>query len=203
MFEKGKDMNNFVDEYMNIIYAALDNVVITNHNGEKMQLQQALDQWADRAKNIRDEKKGLIFFCGNGASATMAEHMSHDWFQNAEINTTTCSETAHITAVGNDYSFDEIFSYRIGRIVSDRDMLVTISSSGNSPNIVKALETGRRRGAYLITLSGKEPDNKSRELGDLNFYVPLPTYGLTESAHTVLLHAALDNFLEKYMGGMH
>lgn len=196
-------MKRFIDEYMNSIYAALENTIITNHNGEDMQLQDALDRWAVKAKNIRDEKKGLIFFCGNGASATMAEHMSHDWFQNAEINTATCSETAHITAVGNDYSFDDIFSYRIGRILSDKDMLVTISSSGNSPNIVKALEMGRKKSAYLVTLSGKEPDNKSRKLGDLNFYVPLPTYGLTESAHAVLLHAALDNFLEKYMGGMH
>lgn len=196
-------MKNFISEYMNSIYSALENTKVTDKMGELILFQDALDEWADKALSIRDEYNGLIFFCGNGASATMAEHMSHDWFQNAQINTTTCSETAHITAVANDYSFDNIFSYRIGRILSDKDMLVTISSSGNSPNIVKALEMGRKKGAYLVTLSGKEPDNKSRKLGDLNFYVPLPTYGLVESAHALILHAVLDNFLEKYMGGMH
>ena len=152
---------------------------------------------------LRDKEKGVIFFCGNGASATMAEHMSHDWFQNAEVNTITCAETAHITAISNDLSYEEVFSYRINRILSDKDILVTISSSGNSPNIVKALEVGKRKGAYCITFSGKGSDNRSRKMGDLNFYVPLDAYGLVESAHAVILHAALDNFLEKYMGGKH
>ena len=82
-------------------------------------------------------------------------------------------------------------------------MLVTISSSGNSPNIIKAIEAGKKKGAYVITFSGMKEDNKSRQLGDLNFYVPLDTYGLVESAHAVILHAALDCFLEKYEGGMH
>jgi D-sedoheptulose 7-phosphate isomerase len=163
----------------------------------------ALDNWAERAKMVRDELNGLTFFCGNGASATMAEHMSHDWFQNAQVNTTTCAETAHITAISNDLSYEDVFSYRINRILSERDILVAISSSGNSPNVVKALETARNKGVYCITFTGKKPDNKARQLGDLNFYVPLDTYGLVESAHAVILHAALDNFLEKYMGGKH
>ena len=103
----------------------------------------------------------------------------------------------------NDLSFEDIFSYRIDRILSEKDILVTISSSGNSPNIVKAIKTGRKKDSYIITLSGKSSDNQSRKLGDLNFYVPLDTYGLVESAHSVILHAALDYFLEKYEGGMH
>jgi D-sedoheptulose 7-phosphate isomerase len=133
----------------------------------------------------------------------MAEHMSHDWFQNGKVNTTTCAETAHITAISNDLSYDEVFSYRIGRILSEQDMLVTISSSGNSTNIIRALQTAREKKVYCITFSGKSEDNLSRKLGNLNFYVPLDSYGLVESAHAVVLHGALDNFLEKYMGGKH
>ena len=55
----------------------------------------------------------------------------------------------------------------------------------------------------MVTLSGKKEDNKSRELGDLNFYVPLETYGMVESAHAVLLHCWLDMYLDKYKGGRH
>ena len=130
----------------------------------------------------------MIFFCGNGASATMAEHMSHDWFQNAGVNTYTCSETSHITAISNDVSYADVFAYRIERVLTEKDILVTISSSGNSPNVIRAIEEARKKGAFIITVSGKDGGNQSRKLGDLNFYVPLDTYGLVESAHAVLLH---------------
>jgi len=189
-------------KYVNTVKEQLLQVYVTDDNGRGINVDDGLDLWSDYAKKTEDVG-GLTFFCGNGASCTMAEHMSHDWFQNAKMNTQTCSETAHLTAIANDLSYEDVFAFRIGRILSDRDILVTISSSGNSPNIVKALHTAREKGAYCITLSGMEEDNKSRQLGDLNFYVPLHTYGLVESAHAVLLHAALDNFLEKYMGGMH
>lgn len=193
----------FYEEYIQDVFTGIKNVIVTDQTEKEIPIQEAIDLWSERVKTVRDKKKGLLFFCGNGASATMAEHMSHDWFQNAEVNTTTCAETAHITAISNDLSYKEVFSYRIDRILSERDILVTISSSGNSPNIVKALETGKKKGVYCITFSGKGADNKSRKMGDLNFYVPLDTYGLVESAHAVILHAALDNFLEKYMGGKH
>lgn len=193
----------FYKSYISDIINGINNMIVTDANGIALSEQEALDIWTERAKKVRDELEGLTFFCGNGASATMAEHMSHDWFQNAEINTTTVAETAHLTAISNDLSYEEVFSYRINRILSERDILVTISSSGNSPNVIKALEVGKRKGAFCITFSGMKEDNKSRKMGDLNFYVPLNTYGLVESAHAVVIHAALDNFLEKYMGGKH
>ena len=193
----------FVDEYFKTISAGLQNTKTTDINGVELSLSEGLRLWRERAKEVRDNLHGMTFFCGNGASATMAEHMSHDWFQNAEMNTYTCSETAHITAISNDVSYEDVFSYRIERILSEKDILVTISSSGNSSNIIKALETARNKGVYCITLSGMREDNKSRSIGNLNFYVPLPFYGLVESAHGSLLHAALDDFLEHYMGGKH
>ena len=196
-------MVTFYEEYTNEVEKGIQHIIVTDKSSAEIDVQEALDLWSAKAKKTRDELNGLIFFCGNGASATMAEHMSHDWFQNAEVNTATCAETAHITAISNDLSYEEVFSYRIRRILSDKDILVTISSSGNSPNIIKALEAGREQGAYCITFSGKNADNHSRMMGDLNFYIPLDTYGLVESAHAVVLHAALDNFLEKYMGGKH
>lgn len=170
--------------------------------GNEVDLDEALDQCI---KLIRQtcEKGGMLFFCGNGASCTIAEHMSHDWFQNGKINTYTCSETAHITAISNDLSYEDVFSYRIGRILGERDILITISSSGNSPNIVKAIAAAKDNGALTITFSGMKPDNRSRATGDVNFWVPLDTYGLVETAHALLLHEILDVYLERYQGGRH
>lgn len=196
-------MMNYYNQYINDIKTALENVVVTDGQGVVVDINHALDIWADRAEQIKKITKGILFFCGNGASATMAEHMSHDWFQNAEINTYTVSETSHLTAISNDLSYEDVFSYRIERICSDKDMLITVSSSGNSPNVVKAIDTAREKGSFVVTVSGKKLDNKSRQKGDLNFYIPLETYGMVESAHAVLLHIALDYYLDKYMGGRH
>ena len=196
-------MISYFNEYVNDISEAFSKTIVATSNGEELEISDGLKLWAKKAKDIKDNTKGLMFFCGNGASATMAEHMSHDWFQNGLVNTYTVSETSHLTAISNDVSYEDVFAYRINRICSERDMLVTISSSGNSPNVVKAIATAKEKGAYVVTVSGKSPDNKSRNSGDLNFYVPLDTYGMVESAHAVLIHAALDCYLDMYMGGRH
>jgi len=194
--------NAYALSYFKEVDEGLKNTVVTDADGKEMMLDEGLMRWIDKVAAAKDSG-GLSFFCGNGASCTMAEHMSHDWFQNAQINTQTCAETAHITAISNDISYENVFAYRIERILSERDLLVTVSSSGNSPNIVKAIEAAKAKGAFVITFSGKGADNKSRRLGDLNFYVPLSTYGLVESAHAVLLHAGLDAYLDECMGGRH
>lgn len=187
--------------YYEEVYNGLQNTIVTTGQKE-VSLDEGIDLWVEKARAVQT-KGGLLFFCGNGASCSMAEHMSHDWFQNAKVNTYTVSETAHLTAISNDISYADVFAYRIERILSEKDILVTVSSSGNSPNVIRAIEEAKKKGAYVITVSGKKAENKSRRLGDLNFYVPLDTYGLVESAHAVLLHDALDTFLEKYMGGRH
>lgn len=190
-------------DYFKTIFEGLKNMKVTNGIGYKINLDEGLNLFAEKVRYIQQESKGLLFFCGNGASASMAEHMSHDWFQNGVVNTTTCAEVSHITAISNDISYEEVFSYRIRRILSDSDMLVAISSSGNSPNIVNAIKAAKEKGAFTVSVSGKGDDNKIRQMCDLNFYVPLPTYGEVESAHAVLLHCMLDYFLDTYMGGRH
>ncbi len=187
--------------YFKEVYDGLQKTNVTL-NGKEISLAEGVELWIDRAREVQNGK-ALMFFCGNGASATMAEHLSHDWFQNGKVNTYTVSETSHITAISNDVSYADVFAYRIERILTDKDILVTVSSSGNSPNVVRAIEEAKKKGAFVVTVSGKSADNKSRQMGDLCFHVPLDTYGLVESSHAVLLHAVLDEFLEKYMGGRH
>lgn len=196
-------MNEYSEEFFDLIREGLSNMSVTDQTGQVLSPEQGLALWADKAREVQQNTKGLIFFCGNGASASMAEHMSHDWFQNGVVNTTTCGEVAHLTAISNDLGYDEVFSYRVDRILSEKDIFVGISSSGNSSNIVNALEAANKRGAFTITVSGMKPDNKIRQRGNLNFYVPLEHYGEVESAHAVLLHCALDYFMDKYMGGRH
>jgi D-sedoheptulose 7-phosphate isomerase len=87
---------------------------------------------------------------------------------------------------------------RLGRT---GDLLIAISSSGNSPNIVRALEAARRLDVGTVTLSGMAADNRARALGDLNFYVPVRRYGWAESAHQVILHYWFDQFQDVHGPG--
>ena len=195
-------MKDYSLNYFNDVNEALKKAIATDGSGNVIDMDEALEKWIDVCEEKRKER-GMFFFCGNGASATMAEHMSHDCFQNADFLTQTCSETSHITAISNDVSYEDVFAYRISKMLKETDMLITISSSGNSPNVVKAIKTAKELGAFVVTVSGKKEDNQSRKLGDLNFYVPLETYGMVESAHAVLLHCWLDMYLDKYKGGRH
>lgn len=195
-------MTNYSLSYFDDINEALKKLIATDAKGNVLDTDEALEKWVDVCEEKRKER-GIFFFCGNGASATMAEHMSHDCFQNADFLTQTCSETSHITAISNDVSYEDVFAYRIGKMLKETDMLITISSSGNSPNVIKAIKTAKELGTFVVTVSGKKEDNQSRKLGDLNFYVPLETYGMVESAHAVLLHCWLDMYLDKYKGGRH
>ncbi len=128
---------NYGKAYFSLIQEGLEKLIVTNKTKDVLTVDEGLECWANKAYELQQRTHGLIFFCGNGASATMAEHMSHDWFQNGMVNTTTCAETAHITAISNDIGYERVFSYRVERILSEKDMLVGISSSGNSPNIVR------------------------------------------------------------------
>ena len=191
----------YTDRYLSEVAEGIKRMVSTI-NGNIVENEYAIEVWVDESKKRRD-LGGVFFFAGNGASATMAEHLSHDCFQNADMLTYTVSETSHLTAISNDISYESVFAYRIEKAATQKDMLITISSSGNSPNIINAIKTAKAKGLQVVTLSGKSSDNKSRQFGDVNFYVPLETYGLVESAHACLLHAWLDRFLDKYMGGRH
>jgi len=84
------------------------------------------------------------------------------------------------------------------RFANPGDMLTAISSSGNSPNVVAAVEQARDMGLEIVTITGLKPDNKARAMGDLNFYIPASTYGLVEASHQTLLHGWLDLYMEAH-----
>lgn len=200
--KRGMEMEQELLGYFSDIHMALCSLIVTDEEGKELTQEEGMRRWIGRIKEVR-KASGCIFLCGNGASAAMAEHFSHDFFQNAKIRTDTCSETSHITAISNDIGYEKVFAYRIERLISEKDLLITISSSGNSPSVIEAIKAAKEKRAFVLTLSGKKKENLSRQMGKLNFYVPLETYGMVESAHAVLLHSALDLFLDEMEGGRH
>lgn len=149
--------------------------------------------------NEAKSKKGRIFFIGNGASASFANHMALDWSKNGGVYATSLSDSALLTALSNDFSYEDAFVefLRIENI-NGNDVVVTISSSGNSPNVINVLKYCNENNIKTVGFSGLKPDNKTRELSNYSLYVPRRTYGFVECIHQVFLHLWLDKFMEVY-----
>ena len=144
---------------------------------------------------VRDRRSaGKLIFIGNGGSATIASHMAIDFLKNANIPAIALNDPAALTCIGNDLGFESTFAKQVELLANPGDLVILISSSGASPNILAAARAARDRRCELVTLSGFEPDNPLRALGDLNFYVPAGNsrYGYVEIAHLTILHAVLD-----------
>ncbi len=141
--------------------------------------------------SIRDVPS-KIMFVGNGGSAAIASHMAIDFAKAGRMPAQAFNDGAWLTCLGNDYSFAQIFAKSIELIGRPGDVVVAISSSGQSDDILQAVSAGRKKGCRIITLSGFEPDNPLRHMGDYNIYVAAPDYGTVEIAHYMILHYLLD-----------
>jgi D-sedoheptulose 7-phosphate isomerase len=150
-----------------------------------------------REATVRLRKAGnMVYFIGNGASAAMASHISADLAKNAYLDTRVFTDLALITALANDLCYEEVFAEPLRRYLKKGDMLVAISSSGQSANIIRAGREARNLGGIVVTLSAMKPDNPLRTMGAYNFYVPADTYGLAETSHAAILHFWVDMMVE-------
>jgi len=142
--------------------------------------------------NLRSNNNRIYFF-GNGASAAFANHMALDFSKNGNIVSRSLSDSAYFSALSNDYSFEMAFVefLKIERITS-KDLVVTISSSGNSTNIVNILNYCEEHKITSLSLSGLKSDNKSILKSRYSVYVPMKTYGMVECIHQIFLHLFLD-----------
>ncbi len=198
--EKRMIMEQSYVGYMDECREALKQLEVSGQQGQIIMQEEGMERWIDQTKRVNDNNH-IIYFAGNGASAMMAGHMSADSTKNGGMKSMFLSETSLITAVSNDISYDEVFAFPLNRFADKADMLIAISSSGNSGNIIRAIETAREKGLAIVTLTGLREDNTVRQLGDINFYVPGKTYGIVEVCHQALLHCWLDKYLDKYKGG--
>jgi D-sedoheptulose 7-phosphate isomerase len=138
-----------------------------------------------------------LFFIGNGGSSAIASHMTADFMKNGGMNTYSLYDNAVTTCMGNDYGYEYIFSRPMEFLVHEKDLVVAISSSGNSKDILNAIETAIKRQATVITFTGFKPDNQSKQLGDINVYVPSDKYGIVESIHNLILQQIVDMIMER------
>lgn len=162
-----------------------------DHAGNLIQLDEAFARWRDLAL-ATGTSANAVYLIGNGASASMASHFSADLAKNGRLHTQVFTDCSLMTAVANDLGYEQVFVEPLRRRGRKGDLLVAVSSSGKSPNVLLAACTARELGISVVTLTGKSPDNPLKAAGDINFHVPAQTYGMVETCHAALLHWWMD-----------
>jgi len=177
--------------YIEMLNQCLSDISFRNLEGSEIITDKGFSEWLQLTKNVQ-KSNNTIFFVGNGASASMSCHMAADVAKNGKIKTQIFTDVSLITAIANDISYDEVFAEPIQLQMIEKDMLIAISSSGNSRNVIRACEECRKKNGQIITLSAMERKNKLQSMGDINIYIPAQTYGWAESGHAVILHYWMD-----------
>ena len=175
-------------------------VACTGPDGSPLAFEPAVDSATERLLDARKRGRKVLVI-GNGGSAAIASHMQTDLCHSLGIRGLVFNEPPLLTALANDNGYENAFQRLVDLWADAGDVLVAISSSGRSANILNACRAARGRGATIVTFSGFGADNPLRSLGDLNFYVANASYGPVESAHAVLVHHLTDQVLARLRAG--
>lgn len=180
--KKFENVSDFLFEYTEIVFKAMNNLDMEQVNKIIKIIEDALGE----NKNI--------FVCGNGGSSAISDHLVCDFSKGIRDNSilfpkviSLTSNSSLISAISNDISHDEIFSFQLENYSSAKDVLLAISSSGNSKNIVNALEYGKRNNLTTISFTGFT-GGKASIISDYNININANNYGIVEDAHQSLMH---------------
>ena len=125
-------------------------------------------------------------------TATALRTPAIDYWKNGGIRATAFNDAALLTCLSNDYGYEQVFAKPIEMMSQAGDLLIAISSSGRSLNILNGVAAARKNGCGVVTFSGFAADNPLRSLGNINFYVPSESYGYVEITHLSICHSILD-----------
>ena len=152
-------------------------------------------------KNILIQAKknnAKIMIFGNGGSAAIASHVSVDLTKNANIRSVNFNEADLITCFANDYGYERWIEKAIHFYADNNDVLILISSSGKSPNMINACKAARNKKiSKIITFSGHENNNPLSKLGDINFWINSKAYNFVENTHQIWLLTICDLIIGK------
>ena len=148
---------------------------------------------------------GMVYSCGNGGSAGIANHLVCDHCKLVSTDTqltpriySLSKAVELITAIGNDLSYDDIFIYQLRSLAKPGDALITISSSGNSENIVRAAIWAKENGLPVIAMTGFSR-GRSGDVADVNLHVAADNYGVIEDLHYSLMHLIAQYIRQAHM----
>ena len=150
-----------------------------------------LTRLKDRIAAARDAGR-KIMLAGNGASASIASHLATDFSKQGGVRAMAFNDANLITALGNDCGYENWIAKALDFYADQDDVLILISSSGKSPNVVKAAHHAKKLGLYVAVFTGFDQDNPLGAAADLNFWVDSRSYNIVECTHMIWLTAVVD-----------
>jgi D-sedoheptulose 7-phosphate isomerase len=181
----------FPEQYKSQLLAAIDSIDLPKVN-------QAIE-WFREAR----EQDRQIFVCGNGGSASTASHFVCDMVKGASFNRDTrfrimalTDSLPTLTAYSNDVSYDCVFAEQLKNFARAGDLVMAISGSGNSPNVICAVDYANSIGCRTVALTGRN-GGKLGPMAALNLQVPVPHMGRIEDAHMIICHMIAYHFMDQ------
>ena len=188
-------MGKKAKKYFEGLKRLIDAIAVTDEHGNELGYSDGIESAIEIILSQTSVGHKLIFI-GNGGSAAISSHMAVDFWKNGGMLAIAFNDASLLTCVSNDFGYKHVFEKPIEMFADAGDVLVAISSSGKSENILRGLEAARARQCQIITLSGFDSDNPLRSLGHLNFYVASHLYGYVEIIHNSICHCILDIIIE-------
>ena len=186
-------INKFISEYINSVSSSVLNTNMKNLNDAAQAILRAI------------KRKRTIFVCGNGGSAAIANHYVVDFIKFFRGKTSlkpkilSLSDNIEtITAISNDLDYKYVFSYQAQSLCNKNDLIIIISSSGNSKNVVELIKFAKKNKIKTIGFSGFTGGYLKKN-SDISIHINANNYGVSEDSHHILMHAQLQ-YLIKYLG---
>ena len=175
-------INKPFDQYKNSINSVLSSI-------DEDQLDESIN-----IINKTIKKGGRVYIVGNGGSSSIASHVSVDFAKVSKVPSSTFNNTNLITCFANDYGYENWVTEAIKAYMESKDMIILISSSGKSKNIVNAAKYCKKNSIQLITLSGFKKNNLLSKCGNVNFHINSDQYNFIEMSHHIILVYLVDIF---------
>lgn len=182
---------NFIENLKNL----WSKTIVTDGRGNLLGFDEGVKKAIDLI-NSKSASGNKLIFVGNGGSAAISSHQATDYWKVGNIKAIAFNDSSGLTCIGNDFGYEYVFEKPIEMFGENGDILIAISSSGRSENILRGVEMAKNKNCEVITLSGFEADNPLRTMGDINFYVPGKTYGRVEVLHLAISHYMLDSIMQ-------
>ena len=191
--KKYKNISNFKKDYL-----------INLNNILKKINTETLEKIADLILKTINSKK-TIFICGNGGSASLANHMLCDFSKTLRQNTklkpkiiSFVTNLELITAISNDISYDKVFSYQAESLCSKNDLIIFFSSSGNSKNLINLMKVLKKKKCKTISFIGFKGGYLKKNC-DLSLHFPIENYGISEDCNHIMMHLILHYLKQKHL----
>ena len=191
-------MNNHAENFYRDLAQYVGGIRVTDGAGEQMEFFRGIEAVTGMIRSLGGDRK--LMFIGNGGSAAISSHMAVDFWKNGGIRAVAFNDSSLLTCVGNDCGYGNIFEKPIGMFADAGDILVAISCSGRSENVLLGVTAARAKGCKVVTLSGFDHGNPLSSMGDYNFYVPSHSYGPVEIIHHSICHCIFDTIMREKKG---